>query len=203
MSEGSLGGASIFTHAVPYPLGERSDNKPHAKTAVSGEAAVTLFSRLPAPGVADDFDDVAVVVVDQIDCIVDIDPSRAWRRIAQAVGAPVVHLITPEDVRQILADIVLPVPIGARHAVVAVAGREIEADAHAVPAAEALVMAPPVAAMTAIPVAAPLVAVPAVVKLAIVAIPVPMAWTIRSVRTVGVWAAGPVPVRAIGTVRAM
>ena len=66
---------------------------------------------LPAPGVADDFDDVAVVVVDQIDRIVDIDPSRAWRRIAQAVGAPVVHLIAPEDVRQILADLVLPVPI--------------------------------------------------------------------------------------------
>lgn len=49
--------------------------------------------RLPAPGVADDFDDVAVVFVDQIDRVVDVDPPRARRRIAQAVGAPVIHLI--------------------------------------------------------------------------------------------------------------
>src|SRR5690606_35943955 len=50
-----------------------------------------------------------------------------------------------------------------------------------------------------VPVTAPLVAVPAVVKLAIVPIPVPTG-TIRPVRTVGVGAAGGVPVRTVRAV---
>src|SRR5690606_35190554 len=107
----------------------------------------TPCSRLPAPGVADHLDDVAVVLVDQIDRVVDVDPARAWRRIAQAVGAPVVHLIAPEDVRQVLADVPLPVPVGLRDAVVAVARREVEAEPQAAPASEARVVAPPVVAM--------------------------------------------------------
>ncbi len=50
--------------------------------------------------------------------------------------------------------------------------------------------------MTTVPVTAPLVPVPAIVELAIVPVPVP-AGTIRPVWTVGVGAAGPVPVRTV------
>src|SRR5690606_13932993 len=51
--------------------------------------------RLPGPGVADDVDDVAVVVVDQIDVVIHHDPAGALGREAEAVGPPVVQLIPP------------------------------------------------------------------------------------------------------------
>lgn len=64
-------------------------------------------------------------------------------------------------------------------------------------------MAPPVATVTTVPVAAPLVAIPAVVEFTIVAVTVPLAGTIRPVRTLGVRAARAVPIRTFGTVWAM
>src|SRR5690606_11890016 len=120
----------------------------------------------------------------QIDVVVDHDPAGALGREAQAVGPPVVQLIPPEDLGQVVADLIVAAPIGARHAVVAVAGGEIEAHAEAGVAPEAAVVAPPVGAVTTVPIGAPAVAVETLAELAPIAVAVTVPLAAGAVRTV-------------------
>ena len=91
---GALGSVILAARARLQP--RACDNETPAARG-SGRRRWLRRQGLPGPGVEDHLDDVPVVLVDQVDVVVDQHPARDRGRIAQAVGAPVIQPVAPED----------------------------------------------------------------------------------------------------------